>query len=86
MLGKHSGRHALQKRCEDFGLKLSRHDLDEVYRRMIALADRSKSITDDDVMGIAADVCGKPRVAVVPRDATAAARDANQEAGYGFGV
>jgi 2-isopropylmalate synthase len=79
VLGKHSGRHALQKRCEDFGLKLSRHDLDEVYRRMIALADRSKAITDDDVIGIAADVCGKPRVSLVPRDGT-------HEAGYGFGV
>ena len=69
-----------------FGLKLSRHDLDEVYRRMIALADRSKSITDDDVIAIAAEVCGQPRVSVVPRDGTATAREVNQEAGYGFGV
>ncbi len=28
VLGKHSGRHAVQKNCERLGLTLSRHDLD----------------------------------------------------------
>ena len=45
VLGKHSGRHAVQKRCEQLGLTLSRHDLDEVYRRMVALADRKKHVS-----------------------------------------
>jgi 2-isopropylmalate synthase len=58
VLGKHSGRHAVQKTCERLGLTLSRRDLDEVYRRMVALADRQKSISDDDLLGIAAAVCG----------------------------
>ena len=43
VLGKHSGRHAVQKRCEDLGCALSRFELDRVYRRMIALADARKS-------------------------------------------
>ena len=79
VIGKHSGRHAVQKRCEQFGLTLSRHDLDEVYRRMVALADSKKCITDDDLLGIAASVRGVP-AAPPAREAVA------HEAGYGFGV
>jgi 2-isopropylmalate synthase len=58
VLGKHSGRHAVQKTCARLGLTLSRRDLDEVYRRMVALADRQKAIADDDLLAIAAAVCG----------------------------
>ena len=58
VLGKHSGRHAVAKRCEQFGLTLSRHDLDEVYRRMVTLADTQKHVTDDDLRTIVFDVCG----------------------------
>jgi 2-isopropylmalate synthase len=80
VLGKHSGRHAVQKRCEQFGLTLSRRDLDEIYRRMIALADVAKHISDDDLAGIVSGVCG------VPRPTRAAPDTVPHEAGYGFGV
>jgi 2-isopropylmalate synthase len=79
VLGKHSGRHAVQKRCEQFGLTLSRHDLDEVYRRIIALADARKVVSDDDLLAIAFDVAGTAPKPEVREPAT-------QEAGYGFGV
>ena len=39
VLGKHSGRHAVQKACERLGLGLSRRDIDEIYRRMTTLAE-----------------------------------------------
>ena len=52
VLGKHSGRHAVKKRCEDLGYELSRFELDRVYREVIALADRRKSVSDDDVTAI----------------------------------
>ena len=52
VLGKHSGRHAVKKRCEDLGYELSRFELDRVYREVIALADRQKSVSDDDVTAI----------------------------------
>ena len=52
VLGKHSGRHAVRKRCEDLGHELSRFELDRVYREVIALADRRKSVSDDDVTAI----------------------------------
>jgi 2-isopropylmalate synthase len=77
VLGKHSGRHAVQKRCEQLGLTLSRHDLDQIYRRMVTLADIKKHVADDDLWAIVVEVCG---AAAVP-----SARD-GQEAGYGFGV
>jgi 2-isopropylmalate synthase len=54
VLGKHSGRHAVKKRCEDLGHELSRFELDRVYREVIALADRQKSVSDDDVSAIVA--------------------------------
>jgi 2-isopropylmalate synthase len=58
VLGKHSGRHAVQKTCERLGLTLTRHDVDEVYRRMVTLADRQKHVSDDDMLSIASEVCG----------------------------
>jgi 2-isopropylmalate synthase len=64
VLGKHSGRHAVQKRCEQIGLTLTRQQLDEVYRRMVALADEKKEITEDDLRSIAAAVCGPARATV----------------------
>ncbi len=60
VLGKHSGRHAVQKCLERFGVTLERRDIDEVYRRMVALADVRKQITDNDVVEIAAEVSGTP--------------------------
>ena len=56
VLGKHSGRHAVQKSCERLGLSLSRRDLDEVYKQMTALADRQKTISDADLLSIAGQV------------------------------
>jgi 2-isopropylmalate synthase len=58
VLGKHSGRHAVQTACERLGLTLSRRDVDEVYRRMTTLADQQKHISDDDLLAIANQVCG----------------------------
>jgi 2-isopropylmalate synthase len=50
VLGKHSGRHALQRRCEELGHPLDKAQLDEVYRRFTELADRKKSILDEDLL------------------------------------
>ena len=64
VLGKHSGRHAVKKRCEDLGHELSRFELDRVYREVIALADRRKSVSDDDVAAIVARLKGVETAAV----------------------
>jgi len=54
VLGKHSGRHALGARCKALGLALDKPQLDELYTRFTALADRQKGITDDEIRRLAA--------------------------------
>ena len=56
VLGKHSGRHAVKQRCEHLGYELTRFELDRVYREVIALADSQKTVEDDDVAGIVAQI------------------------------
>jgi 2-isopropylmalate synthase len=52
VLGKHSGRRALADRLEKLGHPLDRNQVDEVYVRFTALADRKKSIYDQDLLGL----------------------------------
>ena len=52
VLGKHSGRHAVKKQCQDQGYELTRFELDRVYREVIALADRQKSVSEADLLRI----------------------------------
>lgn len=52
VLGKHSGRHALGKRCEDLGLKLTREQLEEVYHHFTTLADRKKGVRNDEIVSL----------------------------------
>ena len=52
VLGKHSGRHAVKRRCEQLGLELTRFELDRVYRAIIELADQQKHIDDADVTAV----------------------------------
>jgi len=52
VLGKHSGRKALEHRLNELGHKLSRDELDIVYHRFTELADRKKSIYDQDIVAL----------------------------------
>jgi 2-isopropylmalate synthase len=52
VLGKHSGRRALEHRLNELGHKLSKEELAEVYERFINLADRKKLIYDQDIVGL----------------------------------
>ncbi|KPK81905.1 MAG: 2-isopropylmalate synthase [Phycisphaerae bacterium SM23_33] len=49
VLGKHSGRHALKERIEAMGHSLDDSQLNEVFERFKALADKKKDIFDADV-------------------------------------
>jgi 2-isopropylmalate synthase len=49
VLGKHSGRHAVQKRCADLGFALEGEALIDVYRALMRIADDRKTISDDDI-------------------------------------
>jgi 2-isopropylmalate synthase len=52
VLGKHSGRHALQARYSGLGHNLSAAELQETYKRFIELADRKKTIYDQDLLAL----------------------------------
>src|SRR5664280_3618583 len=55
VLGKHSGRAALRHRLEQLGFTLDREELQHVYYRFVALADRKKNIYDQDLVGLLPD-------------------------------
>jgi 2-isopropylmalate synthase len=74
VLGKHSGRHALGLRCEQLGYKFERHELDEIYRRFVVVADEIKQVHDHDLLNIIRD-------AEIVRPATAKAAAAAVSSG-----
>jgi 2-isopropylmalate synthase len=49
VLGKHSGRHALYSHISEKGYNLSEEELDIVFEKFKHLADRKKSILDEDI-------------------------------------
>src|SRR6201996_8777492 len=55
VLGKHSGRAALRHRLEQLGFTVGRDELQQVYYRFVALADRKKNIYDQDLIGLLPD-------------------------------
>src|SRR3954468_16162126 len=80
VLGRHSGRHAVQSRCEALGLTLTGAEIDQVYRAVISLGERRKSIGDGDLHRIIDRVR-------TPASAAAALNTAPVETiGYGHGV
>ncbi|MBI3263852.1 MAG: 2-isopropylmalate synthase [Acidobacteria bacterium] len=81
VLGKHSGRHAVQKRCEDLGFTVERFELDQIYRAVITLADEQKTVSDDDLVAIVHEL-RRPH-----RDSTHTVVSIEHiEIGYGHGV
>jgi 2-isopropylmalate synthase len=52
VLGKHSGRHALKKRCDDLGYDLTKDELESLYQRFTAVADRKKGLLDEEIIAL----------------------------------
>ncbi len=52
VLGKHSGRHALESRLHKLGYKLSAKELDSAFDSFKALADKKKEVFDDDLVAL----------------------------------
>ena len=55
VLGKHSGRHALNERLKELGFVLTHEQLEKVNLRFKNLADKKKNIFDDDLISIVED-------------------------------
>ena len=59
VLGKHSGRNALRAALVELGYEPSGEEVEECYRRIIALADESKLVHSRDLLNIAHQVLRK---------------------------
>jgi 2-isopropylmalate synthase len=89
VLGKHSGRHAVLRRCKDLGLEVAPAELVEIYRGLMAIADDRKIISDTDIVAVVSTVrTAQPSAAALvdPFEAPSAAPHALHESGYGHGV
>ena len=54
-MGKHSGRAALRSKLADLGFEMADNQLNDVFVRFKALADRKKEIYDEDLIALMAD-------------------------------
>jgi 2-isopropylmalate synthase len=54
-MGKHSGRAALRSKLHELGYDLADNQLNDVFVRFKALADRKKEVYDDDLVALIAD-------------------------------
>ena len=55
VMGKHSGRAALRSKLKDLGHELADNQLNDVFVRFKALADRKKEIYDEDLLALMRD-------------------------------
>ncbi len=52
VLGKHSGKHAVESRLKQLGVALRPDEVEEVTRKVKELADRTKFVYDEDLLAI----------------------------------
>jgi 2-isopropylmalate synthase len=60
VLGKHSGKHALARKLESMGYRLSQEELKEVFNRFKELADKKKNVTEADLEALVGDELYQP--------------------------
>jgi len=60
VLGKHSGKHALARKLESMGYRLSQEELKEVFNRFKELADKKKNVTEVDLEALVGDELYQP--------------------------
>ena len=80
VLGRHSGRHAVQCRCEALGFNLTTSEIDQVYHGVISLGEHRKAIADGDLRRII-DRVRTPASAAAPQPTPHI-----EAVGYGHGV
>jgi 2-isopropylmalate synthase len=55
VMGKHSGRAALRSKLKNLGFELGDNQLNDLFVRYKALADRKKEVFDDDLIALVTD-------------------------------
>lgn len=61
VLGKHSGRHAFFNRIKNLGYKLNEKTLQDLFERFKVLADKKKTIFDDDIIAMIEEKIGSTK-------------------------
>ena len=61
VMGKHSGRAALRSKLKDLGFELSDNQLQDVFVRFKALADRKKEVYDEDIVSLMSETATEGR-------------------------
>jgi 2-isopropylmalate synthase len=64
ILGKHSGKHAVESRLKQLGVDLKPEEIEDVTRKVKELADRTKFVYDDDLLAIV-EHTAEPRAKLV---------------------
>jgi len=59
-VGKHAGSRGIKAALEEMGLLPNDEQLDEIFRRIKALGDKGKLVTDSDLYAVAETVMGLP--------------------------
>jgi len=64
VLGKHSGKHAVESRLKQLGVALPAEEVEDVTRKVKDLADRTKFVYDEDLLAIV-EHAAEPRAKLV---------------------
>ena len=59
VMGKHSGRHAFREKLRALGYDLGQNALNEAFGRFKDLADKKKSVFDDDIVALVDDALSR---------------------------
>lgn len=60
VMGRHSGKHALKKKLETYGIHIDAERFQKVFERFLELADKKKEVYDDDLLSIVSEVLREP--------------------------
>jgi len=60
VLGKHSGKHAFIDRLQELGVKLSDEELSRAFVKFKDLADKKKTVYEEDILSLIEDEINKP--------------------------
>lgn len=62
VLGKHSGRFALNKKLQNMGYTLARDELNNVYHKFTDLADEKKTVTENELLTLISQTLPQKKV------------------------
>ena len=79
VIGRHSGRHAVQRRCDALGLQVTAAEIEAVYRAVITFGEHRKIVGDGDLRRIVERVRSS-------KTAPDGVNGTEEHVGYGHGV